>query len=128
MKKFLKTYRLAITIGLVALLFVGATVYTKGFNMVTTPKKTEPVFYIDGTWTNKKAAFTVTISSKGHTYRGSAMGEEFDQDYQLQSFHDNIVVFTTRGHKIVALFNALDEMTLTREDIGLPITVSRLKY
>jgi hypothetical protein len=108
-----------------AVIVIGFAIWSFRSDKLPGPKKHEIIFYIDGTWINKNG-YTVTINSKEHIYRGAALGETFDQDYQLKSFHDNIIVFESNGRRIVAQFNSENEMTLTKES-GVPIIVTRLK-
>ena len=108
------------------LLFISLIIISIRCHSTSDPARSNIQFYIDGTWVNKDG-YSVTINSKLRTFRGTAVGHPFDHDYQLKSFHDNIIIFVTNNHKIVAQFNSEDEMTLTREDGGIPVTVTRLK-
>jgi hypothetical protein len=113
-------------VGVAAALVIGLAVwFLRGNNSEPSPKP-DIYFYIDGTWVNEHG-FSVTINSKEHTYRGTALGETFNQDYQLKGFHDNVIVFESKGHRFVAQFNSPDEMTLTKESSGVPVVVKRLK-
>jgi hypothetical protein len=108
------------------LVLAGFTIWSFQGSNPDAAKKPDAYFFIDGTWVNKHG-YSVTINSKEHIYRGTALGQTFAQDYQLKGFHDNIIEFESNGKKFVAQFDSQDTMTLTKVSTGIPIIVTRLK-
>jgi hypothetical protein len=79
---------------------------------------------LNGTWKNN--IMTVSIDFNKRTYKGVALGKEFNRKLKLVKEEPDTVFFTTDGTKIVCQINDDNNIILTKEG-GIPVAFKRLK-
>lgn len=91
------------------------------------PASSQPLYEkLNGSWANKRSAFTVTINTKLGTYNGIEFGEQFNENIRIDSSGDNVVFFKVNGKKIVCQFLSADDIILTKEG-GIALELRRVK-